>query len=58
MREQAPLASALQYVKDSVEDLAKIVDPRSSTSFGSGHVGLDVVPFGIGEICRVRLSHA
>jgi hypothetical protein len=27
-------------------------------SFGGWHVRLDVGPLGIGEVCRVRLSHA
>ena len=58
VREQAPLAPTLQDVEDGVQDLTKIVDPRASVSFGSGHVRLDVVPFGIREICWVRFSHA
>jgi site-specific DNA recombinase len=45
---QTPLATALQDVKDGVQDLAKIVDPRASMSFGGGHVRLDIAPFGIG----------
>jgi hypothetical protein len=58
MREKAPLlAAALQYVKDGLEDLAKIVDPRSPMFFGSGQVGLDVVPLGIGKVCWVMSSH-
>jgi hypothetical protein len=55
--EQSPLATALQYVKDGVEDLPKIVDPWSSVSFGSWHVRLYVVPFVIGKIRRARSSH-
>jgi hypothetical protein len=34
------------------------MDPRSPMFLGSGHVRLDVVPFGIRKISWVRLSHA
>src|SRR5215208_6388561 len=54
----APLAAASQDVEDGVEDLTKAVDPRPSTSFRRGQMRLDVVPFSIGEVCWVRLSHA
>ena len=58
MGEQAPLAAAFEDVEDGLEDLTKVVDPGSSVSCGGGHVRLDVVPFGVGKIRRVRLSHA
>src|SRR5215204_5021572 len=58
VRKQAPLAAALQEVEDGVQDLTKIVGPWTSVSFGSWQLRLYVVPFGVGEICRVRLSHA
>src|SRR5215208_2668017 len=45
---QAPLASALQQVEDSVQDLAKIVGPGPPESFGSWHVRFYVIPFGVG----------
>lgn len=32
--------------------------PRPSVAFGDGQVGIDVIPFGAGEILRVRLSRA
>jgi hypothetical protein len=50
VREQAPLATALQDVEDGVKDFTKIVDPGASMAFGGRHVRLDVVPFGIGKI--------
>jgi hypothetical protein len=58
VRKQAPLTTAFEEVEDGLEDLTKIVDPGPSMSFGSGHVRLDVVPFGIIKICWVRFSHA
>jgi hypothetical protein len=48
VRQQAPLASALQEVEDGVEDLTQTVGPWVSVSFGSGHVGFYVFPFGVG----------
>ena len=59
MRKHAPLlAAASQDVDvDGIEDLTWAVDHRASISFWCGHVRLDVVPFGIGEICWVRFSH-
>jgi hypothetical protein len=58
VREQAPLAAAFEEVEDGLEDLTKIMDPGPSISFGGRHVRLDVVTFGTGEICWVRLSPA
>jgi hypothetical protein len=54
---KAPLTTAFEDVEDGVQDLTKVVSPRPSVSFGSGHVRLDVVPFGIGKIRWVRFSH-
>jgi hypothetical protein len=54
---QAPLATALEDVKDGVQDLTKIVDPGASMACGGGQMRLDVVPFGIGKIRWVRFSH-
>src|SRR5215203_5418549 len=54
---QAPLATALQEIEDGIEDLAEAVDPRSPKVFGSRQVRLYTVPFGIGKIGWVRLSH-
>ena len=55
---QAPLlATALQDVKDGVQDLTKIVDPGASMSFGGGQMRLDVVPLGIRKIRWVMSSH-
>jgi hypothetical protein len=48
VREEAPLAATFEDEENSVEDLAKIVDPGPSESFGSWHVRLYVVPFGVG----------
>ena len=48
MREQAPLAAASYDVEDGVEDLAEAVGSGPPVSFGSGHVGFYVVPFGVG----------
>jgi len=48
VREQAPLATALQKVEDGVQDLAETVGPGSSMSLGCGQMRLYVAPFGIG----------
>src|SRR5215213_9333844 len=55
---QAPLATALQYVKDGVQDLAKAVGSRASLARGGRQVRFDVAPFSIGKIRWVRFSHA
>ena len=57
VREQTPLTAALKDVEDGVQDLTEAVGPRPAMPLGSGQVRLDVVPFGIRKICRVRLSH-
>jgi hypothetical protein len=46
--QESPLAAALQELENGVQDLAQIVDPGPSVSFGCGKVGLYVVPFGVG----------
>ena len=56
--QEPPLATALQEVEDGIQDLAKAVGPGPSMSLGSGQVRLYIVPFGVGKIRRVRLSHA
>ena len=56
--QEPPLAAAFEDVEDGIEDLTKIVGPRSSMPFGFRQMGLDVFPFGVGKIRRVRLSHA
>ena len=48
VRKQAPRTAASYYIEDGVEDLAQGVDPRTSSGFGSGKVGLQAAPFGIG----------
>ena len=53
-----PLAAALEEVEEGVEDLAKVVSPVPSMPFGGGEMGRYVVPFGVGKIRRVSLSHA
>jgi hypothetical protein len=56
--QEPPLATALQDVKDGVQDLTKIVDPGASMAFGGRQMRLDVVPLGIGKIRWVMSSHA
>ena len=58
VRKQTSLASALQQVKDGVDDFAKIVGPGPSEPFEGGKVGLYVFRFGVGKIRGVSLSHA
>ena len=58
MGQESPLAAALQEVEDGIQDLAKVVDPGASISFGGGQVGLYVFPFGVGKIRGVSFSHA
>src|SRR5919202_227432 len=48
VREHAALAATSWDVEDGVEDLARVVNSRSSMLFGSGQARFDVVPFGIG----------
>jgi hypothetical protein len=55
--QESPLAATTYDVEDGVEDLAWAMGSRPPMFLGSGHVRLDVVPFGIREICWVRLSH-
>ena len=42
IRKHAPLAAASQDVEEGVEDLAKAVDPRPSTSVGGRQMRLDI----------------
>jgi hypothetical protein len=49
---------ATHDVEDGVEDLAQGVHPRASGGRGGREVGLDVGPFGIGEVGLVCSSHA
>lgn len=52
VRKQAPGAAAPHDdVEDSVEDLAQRIDPRAPVGFGSGKIGLQASPFGVGEVC-------
>ena len=47
-----------QDVRDGVEDYAAAVDSRSSSLVGSWKMGLDALPFSVGEMCRVAPFHA
>ena len=59
MGEQAPGAATPYYdVEDGVKDLSQRVEARTSGGFGSGKVGLQAAPFGIGEVGLVCFSHA
>jgi hypothetical protein len=58
VRKQSPGAAALKHVEDGVEDLARAVQTRTAGGFGSGKVGLQAAPFGIGEIALICSSHA
>jgi hypothetical protein len=58
VRKQSPSAAALEHVEDSVEDLARAVETRTSGGFGSGKVGLQAAPFGIRQIGLICFSHA
>jgi len=58
IRQESPSTATLEDVKDSVEDLADGVDPRSSSLVGRRNVGLDAFPFGVGQIGQVAPFHA
>src|SRR5215207_2473448 len=59
VRQQAPGAAAAENVEDGVEDLAQVVEARSSRGFrGWGQMGFDARPFSIGEVGLVCFSHA
>jgi hypothetical protein len=58
VRKQAPRTAAPYDVEDGVEDLAQRVEARTSGSFGSGKVGFQAAPFGIGEVGWICCSHA
>src|SRR5829696_3419791 len=55
-REHAPLATALQDVKDRVKDLARAVDARASSSLWDWEVRLQQRPFGVGEVRGVSVA--
>src|SRR5215211_3905239 len=57
-RQKPPLAAALQDIENSVQDLAGAVDSWASSPFRGREVGLEIQPFGVGEVGRVALSHA
>jgi hypothetical protein len=56
--QQAPGTAATEHIEDSVEDLARAMDPRSAGGFGDGDMGFYTSPFGVGEVGVVCLSHA
>jgi hypothetical protein len=57
--QQPPCTPATHDVEeDGVEDLAQGVHPRASGERRGREVGLDVGPFGIGEVGLVCSSHA
>ena len=58
MRKQSPGTAAPHDVEDGVEDLAWVVETRTSGGFGSGKVGLQAAPFGIRQIGLICFSHA
>jgi hypothetical protein len=51
--QESPSATALEDVKDGVEDLARAMEPGSAVRFGSGQASLQVHPLLIGDIRRV-----
>jgi hypothetical protein len=55
---QAPGAAAPHDVEDGVKDLAQRVDSRAPGGFGSGKVGLQASPFGVGKVGWICPSHA
>ena len=58
VRQQSPGAAAADHIEEGVEDLAQGIDPRTPVGFGSGKVGFQAAPFGIGEVGLVCFSHA
>jgi hypothetical protein len=58
VRQKAPRTATPQDVEDSVEDFALVVNRRSAKGFWGGKMGFQAAPFGIGEVGRVRFSHA
>src|SRR5215212_1174432 len=58
VRKWTPGASAADCVEDGVKDLAQGVHPGPPGGIRSRQVRLHAGPLGIGEVGRVRLSHA
>src|SRR5215216_2747649 len=56
--QKPPSTATPQDVEESVKDLAEAVDSRSSSPFWGREVGLEVVPFSVGKVGGVALSHA
>jgi len=48
VRQESPGTAALKRVEDGVEDIASGIDPRAPVGLGSGEMGSQAVPFGIG----------
>jgi hypothetical protein len=58
MGQESPGAAASQDVEDGLEDLAQMMEARTSVGFGSGEVWFQAAPFGIGKVGLVCFSHA
>jgi hypothetical protein len=58
VRQQTSSAATTDDVEDSVKDLARRVNPRSSGGFGDREMRFYASPFGVGEVGMVCLSHA
>jgi hypothetical protein len=56
--QQPPGTATTHDVEDGVEDLAQMMEARTSVGFGSGKVGLQTAPFGVGKVGLVCFSHA
>ena len=56
--QKPPGTTAANDVEDGIYDLPCRIDARTSGSFGSGKMWLQVVPFGIGEVGWICCSHA
>ena len=57
MGQESPGAAATDHVEDGVEDLAQMMEARTSVGFGSREVGFQAAPFGIGKVGLVCSSH-
>jgi len=49
-KQEAPRAAAPYDIEHGVKDLAQRIDPRTPIGFGSGKMGLEAGPFGVGEL--------
>jgi hypothetical protein len=58
VRKQAPRTAAPYDVEDGVKDLPCRINARAAGGFGSGKVGFQAAPFGIGEVGWISSSHA